>query len=68
MHNVLRNVYYGMVLYVDFSCSLRINRTTQRYIVVLCCIMIKVAVEVFIVLLKGGERGAYRRAYLRSLF
>ena len=57
-----------MVLYVDFSCSLRINRTTQGYIVVLCCIMIKVAVEVFIVLLKGGERGAYRRAYLRSLF
>ena len=56
-----------MVLYVDFSCSLRINRTIQGYIVVLCCIMIKVAVEVFIVLFKGRERGAYRRAYSRSL-
>ena len=57
-----------MVLYVDFSCSLRIDRATQGYIVVLCCIMIKVVVEVFIVLLKGGERGAYRHAYSRTLF
>ena len=35
---------------------------TQRYIVVLRCAMIKVAEEGCIVLLKGGGRGAYRRA------
>ena len=37
------------------------------YDVVLCCIMIKVA-EGSIVVLKGGGRGAYGRAYSRSLF
>ena len=39
---------------------------TQRYIVVLRYAMIKVAEEGCIVLLKGGGRGAYRRAYSRS--
>ena len=33
----------------------------------LCCILIKVA-EGSIVVLKGGGRGAYGRAYSRSLF
>lgn len=59
MFNVLRNVQYGMVLYVDLNCSLRINSATQGYNVVLCCLMI--AAEGYIVLLKGEGRGAYRR-------
>ena len=39
----------------------------QGYNVLLCCIMIKVAVGECLVLLKGGGRGAYGRAYSRSL-
>ena len=39
---------------------------TQGYNVVLCCRMIKVEVEGCIMLMKGGGRGAYRRAYSRS--
>ena len=57
-----------MVLFVDLNCSLRINSATQGYNVALCCLMIKVAAEGCIVLLKGGGRGAYRRANSRSLF
>ena len=41
---------------------------TQGYNVVLCCIMIKVEVEGYKMLMKGGGRGSYRRAYSRSLF
>ena len=47
-----------MVLFVDLNCSLRINSATQGYNVALCCLMIKVAAEGCIVLLKGGGRGA----------
>ena len=49
-------------------CILRIYSVTQGFNVVLCCIMIKVAVEGCIVVFKGGERRGYWRAYSRSLF
>ena len=48
-------------------CILRIYSVTQGFNVVLCCIMIKVAVEGCILVLKGGERRGYWRAY-SSLF
>ena len=41
---------------------------TQGYNVAWCCRMIKVEVEGCIMPLKGGGKGAYRRAYSRSLF
>ena len=67
MYNVLRNVKCCMVLYIDLNCILRIYSATQGYNVLLCFIMIKVAVGECLVLLKGGGRGAYGRAYSRSL-
>ena len=45
------------MLYIDLNCILRIYSAIQGYNVVLCCIMIKVAVEGCILLLKGGEEG-----------
>ena len=48
-------------------CILRIYSVTQGFNVVLCCIMIKIEVEGCILVLKGGGRGAYGRAY-SSLF
>ena len=48
-------------------CILRIYSATQGFNVVLCCIMIKVAVEGCILVFKGGGREAYGRVY-SSLF
>ena len=67
MYNVSRNVQCGMVLYMDLNCILRIYSATQGYNVVLCCIIIKVAVEGCILLLKGGGKGhigvCFQRVY-----
>ena len=57
MYNVLRNVKCCMVLYIDLNCILRIYSATRGHNVVLCCIMIKVAVEGCILLFKGGGQG-----------
>ena len=49
---VLHGAVYTLKLH-----TLRIYSATQEYNVVLCCIMIKVAVEGCLVLFKGGGEG-----------
>ena len=62
---LFRGTYCFEALYS--YCILRIYSATQGFNVVLCCIMIKVAVEGCILVFKGGGREAYGRVY-SSLF
>ena len=68
MYNVSKKVWCGMELCIDLNCILRIYSATPGYNVVLYCIMIKVTIEGYITPLKGGGRGAYRRAYSTEQF